>query len=214
MSDFLDFDDVEIKPKYKEKYKGIEGEKHRISIIWPKEGNKGPFAMKNTWYLDKYIVADGHEAFVDKLGPSKTRLGCLVVKYKTKSDGSLIKREGESVPFGFEVLEWIFTEKKFNQLKSLHAEWNLKEHDLMVSCSGEKFQNLEFVPAKNCLWQMKPEYKEAIYAESEVARPNLSRSLGQEVTSDELKDLLGMEVAQPSDLISSDEQLDDILETV
>jgi len=214
MSDFLDFGDVEIKPKFKEKYKGVEGEKHRIGLIWPKEGNKGPFAMRNTWYVDKYIVADGHEAFSDKLGPAKTRLGCLVIKYKTKKDGSLIKREGEAIPFDFEVLEWVFTEKKFNQLKSLHAEWDLKQHDLMVTCSGEKFQNLEFVPCKESVWQLKQEYKDVVYADSEAVRPNLSRSLGQEVTSDELKEILGMEVAQPSDVISSDEELTDILETV
>jgi len=214
MSDYLDFGDVDIKPKYKEKYKGVEGEKHRIGLLWPKEKGQGPFVMKDTWYLDKYIIAEGHEAFLEKLVPPKTRLGCLVIKYKTKKDGSLLKREGEPLPFDFEVLEWVFTEKKFNQLKTLHSEWNLKEHDLMVSCTGEKFQALELVPCKESVWQLKQEYKDAIYAETVVARPNLVRSLGQVVTSDELKELLGMESTQPSDVISSDEELSDILETV
>ena len=214
MSDFLDFGDVDIKPKFKEKYKGIEGEKHRIGLIWPQEEGKGPFVMRNTWYVDKYILADGHEAFTDKLGPSKTRLGCLVIKYKTKRDGSLIKREGETIPFDYEVLEWVFTEKKFNQLKSLHAEWDLKQHDLMVTCTGEKFQALELVPCKESVWQLKDDYKKAVFSESESVRPNLARSLGQEVTSDELKEILGLEVTQPSDVISSEEELTDILETV
>ena len=214
MNDFLDFGDVEIKPTFKEKYKGVEGEKHRLGLIWPKEGGKGPFVMRNTWYLDKYIIAEGHEAFIDKLGPSKTRLGCLVVKYKTKKDGTLIKRVDDEIPFDFEVLEWVFSEKKFSQLKSLHDEWDLKKHDLMVTCSGEKFQNLEFVPCKESIWQVKAEFKEAIYKESEPVRSNLARSLGQEVTSDELKELLGLEVAQHSDVISSEAELTDILETV
>jgi len=214
MSDFLDFGDVDIKPKYKEKYKGIEGEKHRIGLIWPKEGGKGPFVMRNTWFVDKHIISDGHEAFIDKLGPAKTRLGCLVVKYKTKKDGSLIKNEGQAIPFEFEVLEWLFTEKKFNQLKSLHGEWDLKKHDLMITCTGNQFQNLEFVPCKESLWQIKQEITDAVFAESEAARPNLVRSLGQEVTGDELKEILGLEVTQASDVISSDEELTDILETV
>ena len=214
MSDFLDFDDVVVKPKYKEKYKGVEGEKHRIGILWPQEAGKGPFVMKNTWFVDKYIVADGHEGFADKLGPAKTRFGCLIIKYKTKKDGSLIKREGEAIPFDFEVLEWIFTDKKFSQLKSLHAEWDLKKHDLMVTCSGEKFQNLEFVPCKESIWQLKEDYKKVVFSDSEPVRPNLSRSLGQEVTSDELKELLGMQITQPSDVISNEDELTDILDTV
>lgn len=214
MTDFVDFGDVEIKPKYKEKYKGVEGEKHRIGILWPKEAGKGPFVMKNTWFVDKYIVADGHEGFAEKLGPSKTRFGCLIIKYKTKKDGTLLKREGEAVPFDFEVLEWVFTDKKFSQLKSLHAEWDLKKHDLMVTCSGEKFQNLEFVPCKESIWQLKEDYKNCVFEDSEPARPNLSRSLGQELTSDELKEVLGMQITQPSDVISNEEELTDILESV
>jgi len=214
MSDFLDFGDVDIKPKYKDKYKGIEGEKHRIGLLWPKETGKGPFVMRNTWYLDKYILSEGHDAFTDKLGPSKTRLGCLVIKYKTKKDGTLIKNEGEAIPFDFEVLEWVFGDKKFTQLKGLNAEWDLKKHDFMVTCSGEKFQNLEYVPCKESVWQLKEDYKTAVYAESESVRPNLVRSLGQEVTNDELKELLGLEITQPADVISSDEQLTDILESV
>jgi len=214
MSDFLDFGEIEVKPKFKEKYKGVEGEKHRIGLLWPKEDGKGPFVMRNTWYMDKYIVADGHEAFTDKLGPSKTRLGCLIVKYKTKKDGTIVKREGEAIPFDFEVLEWVFGEKKFTQLKGLHTEWDLKKHDLMVTCTGNQFQNLEFVPCKESLWQVKAEIKTAVQTDSESVRPSLARSLGQEVTSDELKELLGLEVTQPSDVISSDEELTDILETV
>jgi hypothetical protein len=211
--DFLDFGDIEIKPKYKEKYKGVTGEKHRISIIWPKEEG-GPFVMGKTHYSDKYFHCKGGVC-CEKLGPAKTRLACLVVKYKTNKDGSLKQTPGAAIPFDYEVLEWVFTETKYNSLKSLHNEWNLKEHDIMVSLKGtEQYQDLEFTPCKESVWQSKPEWKEAVFSESEAVRANLKRSLGQEMTTDEIKELLGLGVAQPGDVIQSEDDLNDILAEV
>ncbi|MDB4330172.1 hypothetical protein N9948_00395 [bacterium] len=215
--EFLDFGDIDIKPKYKDKYKGIAGEKHRISIVWPKEDG-GPFVMGKTHYQDKYFHCKSGVC-CEKLGPAKTRLACLVVKYKTLKDGSLKKNEvaegSTDLPFDYEVMEWVFTETKYNSLKTLHNEWNLKEHDIMVSLKGtEQFQDLEFTPCKESVWQMKPEFKELIFADSEAIRPNLKRSLGQELTTDEIKELLGLEVAQPTDVIQNEEELNDILAEV
>jgi len=105
VSDFLDFEDINVKPRFKEKYKGVPGEKHRIGILWPKntEVKKGPFVLRNTHYHEKYFVCkDG--ICCEKLGPSKSRIACLVIKYKTKKDGSLIQKQ-DKVPFDFEILE-------------------------------------------------------------------------------------------------------------
>lgn len=211
--DFLDFNDIEIKPKFREKYKGLKDEKHRISIIWPKE-NGGPFVMSQTHYSDKYFVCkDG--VCCEKLGPAKTRLSCLVVKYQTNKDGTIKKNIGAEIPFYYEVLEWVFTEAKYNSLKTLHQEWDLKKHDIMVSLKGtEQFQDLEFTPCKESVWQIKPEYKEAIFKESELTRPNLKKSLGQDLTTDEIKELLGLGVATPAEVIQSEEELNDILAEV
>lgn len=217
MADFLDFDDIKIKPKFREKYKGVKDEKHRIAVIWPKpvEGEKkGPFVLKQTHYEQKYFFCkDG--ICCEKLGPSKTRLACLVVKYKTKKDGTILKKEGETIPFDYEVLEWVFTENKYNQLKSLHSEWDLKMHDLMVTCSGdEKFQDLEFVPCKESIWQLKPEFKEAIYKESESVRANLQQALGQDLSIDEIKELLGVGGGVPASAISNEADLNSVLDEV
>jgi hypothetical protein len=211
--DFLDFDDIEVKPKYKDKYKGIPGEKHRISIIWPK-ADGGPFVMSKTHFSDKYFHCKGGVC-CEKLGPSKNRLACLIIKYKTNKDGTIKKIEGAAVPFDYEVLEWVFTESKYGSLKTLNNEWSLKEHDIMVTLKGtEQFQDLEFTPCKESVWQMKPEFKEMIFAESESLRPNLKKALGQELSTDEIKELLGLEVAQPQDVIQSEDELNDILSEV
>lgn len=212
--DFLDFGDIEVKPKYKEKYKGVPGDKHRIAILWPKDAAQGPFVMRNTHFSDKYFVCK-EGVCCEKLGPAKTRMACLIIKYKTKKDGTLIKREGESLPFDFEVMEWLFADKKFGQLKSLHNEWDLKNHDIMVSCDGsEQYQDLDFTPCKEAVWKIKPEYIEAVYRESEACRTSLAKSLGQDLSVDDIKQLLGLEVKPASEVIASEESLNDILDSV
>ena len=216
--DFLDFGEIEVKPKYNERYKGLAGEKHRISIIYPKpnEAGKqaGPFVMRSTHYSDKYFYCK-EGICCEKLGPSKNRLACLVVQYKTKKDGTLIKREGEAIPFDYNVKEWVFTDTKFNQLKALHNEWDLKSHDLLVTLKGtEQFQDLEFVPCKESIWQLKPEFKDTIYKESEPLRSRLVNALGHDLSTDEIKELLGLEVAQAGEVISGEEDLNDILAEV
>ena len=210
---FLDFNDIEVKPKFKEKYKGVPGEKHRLSVIYPKAGG-GPFTLAKTHFQDKYFHCK-EGVCCDKLGPPKTRFACLVVKYKTNKDGSLKKLEGADVPFDFEVMEWVFTETKYSSLKTLNSEWSLKQHDFMVVLKGtEQFQDLEFTPCKESVWQLKPEFKELVYKESETLREGLKRSLGADLTTDEIKELLGMEVAQPADVIQNEAQLNDILDQV
>lgn len=215
-NEFLDFGDITVKPKFKEKYKGVPGEKHRIAIIWPKDqsASKGPFVMRNTHFSEKYFVCkDG--VCCEKLGPAKTRLACLIVKYKTKKDGTLIKKEGDATPFDFEVMEWVFTDKKFGQLKTLHNEWDLKSHDIMVTCEGsEQFQDLDFTPCKEAVWKLKPEYMETVYKESESIRDHLPRSLGQDLPVDEIKALLGVGTPQASEVITSEAALNDILSEV
>jgi hypothetical protein len=212
-NDFLDFNDVDIKPKFKEKYKAVKDEKHRISIIWP-QAEGGPFVMADTHYFDKYILCKGGVCCEKE--PAKTRLACLVVKYKTKKDGTFAPvAAGEALPFDYEIMEWVFTEAKFNQLKTLHNEWNLKEHDLLVELKGdEKFQNLIFTPCKDSAWQAQEPFKQVIYKESEVIRPNLKSALGADLTTDEIKELLGLGVASPQDVVSSESELTDILQEV
>jgi len=217
MSEFLDFGDVQVKTKFTEKYKGTTGQKDRLAIIWPQDEakyGKGPFITRNTHFDQKYFVCKD-SVCCEKLGPSSQRFVCLVVHYKTKKDGTIIKTEGEKIPFDFKIKPWVFTSKKFNQLKSLHAEWDLKKHDFAVTCEGqENFQDLEFVPCKESFWQLRPEFATAVYAESEPMRTNLSRELGAEMTTDEIKELLGIGITQPSEVISNEADLNDILDQV
>ena len=214
--EFLDFDDVKIKPKFKEKYKGVPGEKHRLSIVYPKEGSEGkvgPFVMRNTHFHEKYFLCK-EDICCDKLGPSKVRLACIVVKYKTNKDGT-IKKNDSGIPFDFEILPWILSDKKFNQLKSLHTEWDLRKHDIMVTCGGtEQYQDLDFTPCKESVWQLKEEFKTAVFTESEPTRKDLARELGMDLSLDEIKELLNMGIEQPAATIASEAELTDILSEV
>ena len=65
----------------------------------------------------------------------------------------------------------------------------------MVSCTGsEEYQQLDFSPCKESIWQMKPEFKEELWLQSEKLRSNLKNALGADLTIDEIKDLLGVDI--------------------
>ena len=216
MTDFLDFGDITPKPKYKEKYKGVPGETHRIAIIWPKDpsASKGPFAVGDTHFHEQNFLCKGGFC-CDKLGPAAQKLACIIVKYKTRKDGTLIKKDGEAIPFDFEVMEWVFSDKKFGTLKRLHNDWDLKKNDFTVTCEGDvKFQNLTFMPCKESLWQLKSNIKDAVYKISESMREHLKRALGKDLSVEEIKALFGEGSTQPTDVISSEKDLDDILDAV
>jgi len=95
---FLGFEDIVVKSKYAQKYKGVPGETHRIGIIWPylsekekKKGvKKGPFETAFTHFFEDgtakktFICKDGY--CCEKIGPPDQKFGCVIVKYKTKEN--------------------------------------------------------------------------------------------------------------------------------
>jgi len=219
MTEFLDFDDIEVKSKFKEKYKGIIGEKHRIALIWPRpvEGkNPLPFVKAKAHYTDKYFLCkDG--ICCEKLGPPKDRIGCLIIHYKANpKDGVVVRREDAKEFYcDYVIKPWIFSNTKFEKLKTLHQEWDLKSRDMLVTCEGqEQFQDLTFTPCKEAIWQMTPAYKERIYRESELDNADMIRSLGQDLSIEEIKELLGLEITQPADNILNQTDLNAILAEV
>ncbi len=188
-----DFGEIEVKSKYADRYKGKKGEVHRLGIIYPKAGG-GPFEEAFIHFKDKYFICK-NGICCEKLGPADQRFACLVVKYKTNKQGQVIATNDPKLPFDYEVMEWVIGSAKMKQLIQKNQEFPLKSHDLMVSCTGsEEYQQLDFSPCKESIWQMKPEFKEELWLQSEKLRSNLKNALGADLTIDEIKDLLGVDI--------------------
>jgi len=72
--------------------------------------------------------------------PAREKYGCLVVLVASKKDG------GEWVPIN-KVMYWGFGGDKYRQLFELRDEFgDVKQLELMVTCSDSKLQKLNFMP--------------------------------------------------------------------
>ena len=117
-------------------------------------------------------------------------------------------------PFNWEVKQWVFSGKKYEDLRGVNSEWPLGEHDLKVTCIEEQYQQLKYVACKEAVWASKPNLKETIVAAAEQALKTMY--LGSKMDNEELRDHLGLDSEGPVDDVdpSSDQDIEDVLEGI
>jgi len=197
--DEIGFDDDSVGGEKVDRYKGRKGYTDRVGFVFPTRIKKAKVHFK-----DKYIVCK-NGLCCEKLGPATFRLGLVLVQYGTDKMGILEK------PFRYDVKQWVFSGKKYEDLRSLNSEWPLQDHDVKITCIEEGFQQLKYVACKDSVWQGNDKLKVQIEREAEAALKSLH--LAKEMTLDELKEHLGIESSGPSDGFdpSSEGEFDDML---
>jgi len=200
--DEIGFDNDDIGGDSIDRWKGRKGYTDRLGF---------PLATRlkvsDVHYKDKYILCN-KGLCCQKLGPPQKRIGAVVVQYATDKKGKL-----ES-PFRYTVKHWVFSGKKYEDLRGVNEEWPLGEHDLKITCIEEQYQQLKYVATKEAVWRQKPELMERIQAEAEAALKTIY--LGSKLDNDALREHLGLDSESPVDDVdpTSDQELDDILEGI
>jgi hypothetical protein len=197
--DEIGFGDESIGSDRTERYKGRKGYTDRIGFVFPTRIQKA-----KVHYKDKYIICSGGLC-CEKLGPPKFRLGAVIVQYSTD------KRGRPEKPFNYTIKHWVFSGKKYEDLREVNSEWPLAKHDLKVNCIEEGFQQLKFVACKESLWQQNDKLKAQIMREAEAALKGLY--LGSKMDNEALREHLGIE-SSPDDGFDAtdDNDFDDMLE--
>jgi len=203
----IDIDDESIVDSKSEKYKGRQGYTDRIGLILD-EGIKFKKAMTHYGFNTHFLCKRGFCCEVAPK-PSEPRIGCIVIHYRTDKHGGIEK------PFAYELKPWIFSEKKYLQLRRVNEEWPLTEHDLKVTCQEQKYQQLEFTSCKEAFWRKSEKLKKDVLEQAKVMIAKLW--FGKDLSNEELKELAGMEVegvdgSDTSDEVSED--YSDILSTL
>ena len=206
MSDFeqFGFEKEDIKGGVFEKFKGKKGETNRIGIIYTDP--KAMFVGSKIHYKEKYFVCKKGKC-CEILGPARWRVGAVIIKYSTDKQGTLKK------PFAFDVYPWIFGEQTYNKLKNANSEFPLATHDLKVTCENEDYQTLTPTACSECVWISKDELKNMVLEQAKPMWDSLKRSIGQELSVEEINDLLGAPSAGGSDPSASID-LDSVLDKV
>lgn len=178
-------------------YRGEEDSKDRIALCWffkDEDGNyqMGPdntprFHAQKCYYLEGMGYVEANDYLTDKKGAPKTRIGTLVIEYETNSRGE------PKDPLSMEVKPWAFAdEEKYHDLKDIHKEFPLTQHDIQVKCSNEKYQHLSFVPKGEPLWQQNEQVREKMLQRVEEVSTEVESGLARtDVSLEDLKEYFG-----------------------
>ena len=200
------FENNDIKGGLFEKYKGKKGVIDRGGIVFADP--KAMFAGAKIHYYDpqkKYFLCK-NGLCCEKLGPPKWRVGMGMIQYATEKNGAM------KAPFNYEIKPWIFSETTFAKLKSLNNEFPLATHDIKISCTNEEYQHLDITPCQESYWQVKEELKKKILDEAKPVWDFIKKSLGSNLSAEEIKDLFSMGTVATDPTTSLD--LDKVLSVV
>jgi hypothetical protein len=189
-------------------FKGEAGRTNRVSFVWfpIKEGKfdltaaTPSFIGNQTHYLPNvgYIINKGPEYTKIAGGEApKLRIGAIIAVWPTDKLGNL---QNDRVMSEFEVMPWIFSGDKFNQLKSIHGEFGFGSHDLKLNCSDATFQKMTFSPTSDSVLA---KFNNA-YATNEKAKavidklvasvqaliPKMPGNIGREMTIQQIREKL------------------------
>lgn len=112
--------------------------------------------------------------------PPERRFAANVIRYATKSDGTLVN------PFGCASTVWVFGEKIFEQLRSIATEYattgGLVGRDLILKCISGQYQSYEIIVGGQSAWTVNDEIKARVvdtYKENRIA--DLEAACGRRV---------------------------------
>lgn len=138
-----------------------------------------------------------------------------IVRYRSDAKGVVLQ------PISVEILLWIYADDKYNSITSKRTEWgDLRKHDLVITCTREKYQTMEIEVAKEALWQTDEKLKTTVVETYKKERKNdddLMLLIGRKLPHDQMQQLIAQAkgIAPPAETavpdITGDAQPADIL---
>lgn len=100
-------------------------------------------------------------------------------------------------------MPWIFADAKYTKIQVAGSEWSVFEYDIKITCGNggedEKFQKIELTMCRESVWLKKEEFKKKILDEAKPVWSWIKKNLAQNLSIEEIKDLIGGGVAEASD---------------
>jgi len=125
------------------------------------------------------------EGCVNSFGDPKIRFATPVIRYNTDQFGTL------SDPLGYKIYAFVFSSDKFPTLKTLHREWGLQNHDILITCKGADYQKMDMQPAKEVIFRQNAEFSQQVTDAAELAyTKHLNRYMGRAIPDAEVAKIL------------------------
>ena len=199
------FENEDIKGGLMEKYKGKKGEVHRCAIIYTDP--KAMFAGSKIHFKERFFLCKKGKC-CDLCGPSKWRVGAVLIKYGTDKQGTVKK------PFTYEMYPWIFSEGTYSKLKGTNSEFPLATHDIKITCDNDDYQHLNINPCQESIWTAKEELMKQIVEQAKPIWDYIKRSIASDLSMEEIMALCGSAPAGGGTDPSAQINLDDVLSKV
>ena len=139
-------------------WKAEAGYTYRASFCWfPIADGKLDLTAKSPKFVGAqinyipgvgYIQNEGTEYTKVAGEPAQQKILTLLTIWPTTKQGVVDKAR---VTTDFDVVPWVFSADKYNQLKALHTEFGFGDHDINIACTDSNFQKMTFAPCKESL---------------------------------------------------------------
>ena len=131
---------------------------------------------------------------IEQLGPPEQRFALCLFHYTTDEAGNLIdptKCQGR-------VKTWAISEARYEELSNLHRSWPLldvgfeeKQHDMLMACTEEQYQRMNFTPCPEAHWKKKESWYNALKEKEKTAQPKVKMTLGRQMSDIEIMEMMG-----------------------
>jgi hypothetical protein len=207
-TDVVGLDDKRVETSNYERYKGRAGVTDRLAIV-----SSGLIRAESFYYergsdKKKFRAPKDQETleFVKKqLGEPNQAFGMVLFHYRTDENGDIVELSKCSGKFK----TWVISDTRYGELSAIHRKWPLldagleaPQHDLIVKCTEERFQRMQFSPDLAAHWKRKPEWYKAVKAKEPKVVEKVQLALGRTLSKEEIMTLLG--VTLPSQTGSTD----------
>jgi len=189
-----------------ERYKGVKDQSDVIAII-----SSRLVRGYRYYHPDKKVSfrAPTDEAELEKvkevLGPPQQRFVMVVFHYTPSDYNDAGTPILDPTKCKGRVKLWSISDNRYAELSGIHSEWPLldtseevpgggfsvPQHDLVIKCTEEKFQRMQFTPTKTAHWKLKEEWYDKLKTREERAAEKGKGALGRVFSSQELSDLMG-----------------------
>ena len=201
------------------------GETVRISFAWFPKNDQGNYDLtanpkfrgaNRVWVNGVgYVVANSPEIASITGATPKMSIATVVVVWPTDKNGNIDKNRMKNGDC--DVMPWVFSKRKYSELKALASEWPFGEHDLKLTCTEAQYQQTSQANCRENFLQKLQEKGSDSFTEImervESVVANLNGFIGNEYTVDQLREKMGMAVSSSSTESTTDE-VDDMIDSM
>ena len=198
------------------------GETVRVSFAWFPKGDDGSYTMGSNprfrggnrcWVNGVgYVIANNPEVAKITDATPKMAVATVVVVWPTDKNGTIDRNRMKNGDC--EVLPWVFSKRKYTELKALASEWPLGEHDLKITCTEAQYQQTTNTNCReNFLAKLQGKSGSTftdIMERVEAVAANLNHYIGNEYTLDQLRQKLNLATASAGE--TTTEEVDDLID--